>query len=203
MQESGLQGRTERSARSIIEVHATWIATPGRSLIVALILLLGVIPAGAAPIEFLGSCHVRHDTVWPPAADGGPAASPVPARSHLGLRRKSTQLFDVDLSVTGPNGATCAVSGVARLRGGPGQEFLMLVVRPDAGLPRPRGAALCQLYVQATASGIQINLTEEACQAQALCGGQVRLQGQRFGVESRQPAGAGGPCFSGPAVLGG
>jgi len=198
-----LQGQIDRSAPSAFRVRPTWVATLGLSLILSLILSLGAMPAGATPIEFLGSCHVRHDTVLPPAADGGPAASLVSARSHLGLRRKSTQLFDVDLSVTGPNGATCAVSGVARLRGSPGHEFLMLVVRPDAGLPRPRSAALCQLYVQATASGMQINLTEEACQAQSLCGGQVRLQGQRFGAESRLPAGTGGPCFAGPAVLGG
>lgn len=140
--------------------------------------------SAAAPMQFPEGCYLGHE----------PAAS----LSHLGVRRKSTQLFEIDLSVPGPNLATCSLNGVARLRVSAGEEVLAMVVRPDAGSPAGRGAGLCQLFLKEGPSAIDISTTEPACQAQLLCGGRVSLQGRRFELAGRLPAGSKGPCF-GPA----
>ena len=150
--------------------------------------------ANAAPLEFVDGCYVRPE----PAAPAASGASN-PSQSYLGLRRKGTQLVEVDLAVTGANGAVCSVTGVAKLRGGPGAQYLSLVVRPTGGAQRNAVSALCQLRIQGTPAAVELASTEPACQAQSLCGGQVQLNGQRFELSGRVPHGARGPCFASPA----
>ncbi len=153
-------------------------------------LMLGT-NAAAAPRASLDACYVG---AVPPA----PAASATEGaagRSHLGLRRKSDQLFDVEVSVTAAPDTTCTVAGVARLRGEAGAEALALVVRPDPGRKSGRSGTLCQVFFQLTAAGVEVRTTPSACQAQALCEGKVDLNGLRFEHAARLPAGAAGPCF--------
>jgi hypothetical protein len=154
------------------------------------IALAGV--AFAAPRESLDACYVRPAEA---AADAASVAS-APGPAFVGLRRKSEQLFELDISVSGPGDATCAVSGVARLRGEPGSEALAMVVRPDPSRKSGRSGTLCQVFVQLTPAGVELRTTPASCQAQALCEGKVDLNGQRFEHASKQPAGTRGPCFA-------
>lgn len=160
-------------------------------------LTLGAGSAAAAPRSSLDACYVSAEPVEPPApapAASGADAAPI-ARSHLGLRRKSDQLFDVEVSVTAAPDTTCTVAGVARLRGDPGAEALALVVRPDPGRKSGRTGTLCQVFFQLTAAGVEVRTTRAACQAQAVCEGKVDLNGLRFDHAARLPAGSAGPCF--------
>lgn len=143
----------------------------------------------AAPVRATDACYVRADA---PAAEGAASAA---IASHLGLRRKTEQLFEVDLAVAGPGDANCAVNGVARLRGEPGAEVLGLVIRPDPAKKTGRSGTLCQVFVQLTPAAVELRTTPSSCQAQALCEGRVELNGQRFEHASKLPAGAHGPCF--------
>lgn len=139
------------------------------------------------------ACYVRTEAFdAPPAADSASA----PAQSFVGLRRKTDQLFEVDISVATADDAVCAVSGVAKLRGEPGAEVLGLVVRPDPSRKSGRTGTLCQVFVQLTPAAIELRTTPSSCQAQALCEGKVELNGQRFEHVSKLPAGAKGPCFA-------
>lgn len=148
--------------------------------------------AFAAPRESLDACYVR--TVDVAAAAASAASAPGPA--FVGLRRKSDQLFELDISVSGPGDATCAVSGLARLRGEPGSEALAMVVRPDPSRKSGRSGTLCQVFVQLTPTGVELRTTPASCQAQALCEGKVDLNGQRFEHASKQAAGTRWPCFA-------
>ena len=148
----------------------------------------------AAPLVFVDGCYVRPE----PALVAASGASG-PTQSYLGLRRKGTQLVEVNVAVAGANGAVCSVAGVAKWRGSAGAEFLSLVVRPDSGLQRNSVDALCQLRIQGTPTAVELATTEPACQAQSLCAGMVQLNGQRFELSGRMPA-AGGPCFASPVV---
>jgi hypothetical protein len=107
--------------------------------------------------------------------------------SRLGIRRKTGQLFDVEIAVVGADGALCAVSGVARLRPG---ETLVLPVRPEPGKAAKPPAAPCLVSLRDVAGTVEVETSEPACQAQALCAGQVQLNGQRFEPATRMPAGA-------------
>jgi uncharacterized membrane protein len=159
-------------------------------------LALGASTATAAPRGSLDACYVRAEPAAPadsPASAADGAAST--ARSHLGLRRRSEQLFEVEVSMTAAPDTTCTVAGVARLRGEPGAEALALVVRPDPGRKSGRSGTLCQVFFQMTAAGVEVRTTPAACQAQALCEGKVDLNGLRFDHAARLPAGAAGPCF--------
>ena len=148
----------------------------------------------AAPFDFVDGCYVRPE---PALAAAGGASSPT--QSYLGLRRKGTQLVEVNVAVAGANGAVCSVAGVAKWRGGPGAEYLSLVVRPDSGLQRnSAGNALCQLRIQGTSTAVELATTEPSCQAQSLCAGLVQFDGQRFELSGRVNA-AGAPCFASPA----
>ncbi|MBX3607739.1 MAG: hypothetical protein KF788_20870 [Piscinibacter sp.] len=160
-----------------------------RAACVLLLAASGTFPATAASPA---ACYVRTEAFDLPAASG---AASVPAQSYVGLRRKTDQLFDVELSVTDASEATCSVSGVARLRGEPGAEVLGIVVRPDPSRKSGRTGTLCQVFVQLTAEAIELRTTPAACQAQALCEGRVELNGQRFEHASKLPPGAPGPCF--------
>lgn len=164
------------------------------SLAATVAVLLGLVgtPSAAAPGRSADACYVRTE---PPAAGASSPASAA-AASHLGLRRKTEQLFEVDLSVSGPGDATCAVSGVARLRGEPGAEVLGLVIRPDPGRKSGRSGTLCQVFVQLTPRAVELRTTRSSCQAQSLCEGRVELDGQRFEHETKLPAGSPGPCFA-------
>ena len=146
----------------------------------------------AAPLDFVDGCYVRPEPG--PAAAGGASGS---AQSYLGLRRKGTQLVEVNVAVAGANGAVCSVAGVAKWRGSPGAEYLSLVVRPDSGVQRNSVNALCQLRIQGTPTAVELATTESSCQAQSLCAGMVQLNGQRFELSGRVSA-AGGPCFASP-----
>jgi hypothetical protein len=146
----------------------------------------------AAPRESLDACYVRTELAEPSAASSG---TPGPARSFVGLRRKTEKLFELDLSVTGPNLATCSIAGTAKFRGEPGSEVLAMVVRPDPSRKSGRTGALCQVFVQLTPATVELHTTPAACQAQALCEGKVELDGQRFEHASRLPPGIPGPCF--------
>ena len=148
----------------------------------------------AAPGRTADACYVRAE---PPAADASaPASATAPAASHLGLRRKTEQLFEVDISVSGPGDATCTVGGVARLRGEPGAEVLGLVIRPDPARKTGRSGTLCQVFVQLTPAAVELRTTRSSCQAQSLCEGRVELDGQRFTHDAKLPAGSPGPCFA-------
>ena len=142
------------------------------------------------------ACYIRAESR--PAAERT-QAEPTMTSSHLGVRRKTARLFEVDLSIVGANATECSVTGLARLRDGPEGEVLALPVRPDAAAHSKRGNAACLVYVRATPAGVDITTTESGCPAQALCGGQVRLQGQRFEPETRVPLRTGSPCFAGTA----
>jgi len=162
-----------------------------RSVVAALTLLAAT--CHATPGEPADACYVRAESFAASAPAGTHAGAD---QSHVGVRRKTTQLFELDVSVNGPGGATCSLTGLARLRGEPGQEVLAMVVRPDRPATAARSAAPCQLFVHLTAAAaIELRTTSSACQAQALCEGRVELNGQRFESATRLPAGAAGPCF--------
>jgi len=172
----------------------TAVRGPGRALARLAAIALGLAGAAslAAPGRGADACYVR---VEPPAADASaPAAAS--ASSHLGLRRKTEQLFEVDIAVSGPGDATCTVGGVARLRGEPGAEVLGLVIRPDPARKTGRSGTLCQVFVQLTPAAVELRTTRSSCQAQSLCEGRVELDGQRFVHETKLPAGSPGPCFA-------
>jgi hypothetical protein len=149
--------------------------------------------AHSAPIALSDACYVRSE---PLPSSGRATAEPIETQSHLGLRRKTTQLFDVELTVVDANAAVWTVTGVARLRTGAGGEVLVLPVRPAAGAGSHRAGTPCLVYVRAVADAVEIATTEASCHAEALCGGQVRLQGQRFELNSRLAPAIGGPCFA-------
>jgi hypothetical protein len=152
--------------------------------------------AHSAPGALSDACYVRPE---PLPSTGRATVAAAVSQSQLGLRRKTTQLFDVELTVVDANAAVCTVTGVARLRNGPGGEVLVLPVRPAAAGGSHRGTAPCLVSIRATPDAVEIATTEAACQAQALCDGQVRLQGQRFELNSRLAQATGGPCFARPA----
>ncbi len=148
-------------------------------------------PAQAASVLLDDACYVR-------GAGGSAAAAPAAEAmpGHLGLRRRATQLVDVDLSLTGDALAQCSITGTARVRGAAGAEFLVLPVRPDVPAASARDAALCLVRIEAVAGAIELSSTEPACRAQGVCGGRVTLHGQRFELATRAPAGASAPCFA-------
>jgi len=148
--------------------------------------------ADATPSVLSDACYVRSESVPAEVAKSYELSS---AQSHLGLRRKATQLVEVDLSVLGDHAAVCSVEGVARVRGPVGQEFLVLPVRPDPSTEYRRGADPCLVYIRETPTAIEVTTTEPACRAQALCTGQVQLHGQRFEYEGRIEPGSKSPCF--------
>jgi hypothetical protein len=147
----------------------------------------------AAPNDALNVCFVRTDMV--PAAAGA-GSEPRPVQSHLGLRPKGTQLFELDISVAGENDAVCMVNGVAKLRGEPGRELLALVVRNDLSFKNMGTGTVCQVFVQLTPTAVELATTQSSCRAQALCGGQVQLHGQRFERSTQLQGAAKGPCFA-------
>lgn len=153
-----------------------------------------VASATAAPRGAFDACFVR---IEPPdaAASAAATSASAPAQSFVGLRRKTEQLFDLDISVSGTNLANCAVAGTAKLRGEAGSEVLAMVVRPDPSRKSGRSGTLCQVFVQLTPGGVELRTTPAACQAQALCEGKVELNGQRFESATKLPAGSPGPCF--------
>lgn len=121
---------------------------PIHGIFAALLLGLAGTASLAAPGRSADACYVRTAAS---AAEGSASAA---AAGRLGLRRKTEQLFDVDISVSGPGDATCAVSGVARLaRGEPGAEVLGLVIPPDPSRKTGRSGTLCQVFMQTTAGG--------------------------------------------------
>lgn len=162
------------------------MTTTCHGVIATIATVLGTL-AHAAPPEFVDGCYVRAE----PASPGASGASG-PTQSHLGLRRKGTQLVEVSVAVVGANGAVCSVAGIAKVQGNPGAQYLSLVIRPDGG---PSGKLPCQLRVHGGPANLELATTEPSCQAQSLCEGQVRLSGQRFELAARVPQGAKGPCF--------
>ena len=162
---------------------------------------IAIAPAAAQPDSFADACFVRGEPRPPTATTTTGTTTttttllPAAAESRLGMRRKNGQLYDVELAVVGPDGALCAVSGVARLRPG---DALVLPVRPESGKGATAPATPCLVSLRAASSGaIEITTTESACQAQSLCAGQVQLHGQRFEPATRLPAGGRSPCFAG------
>lgn len=148
----------------------------------------------AVPSLAQTACYVRAEA--PAASAALPGSEPRSVQSHVGLRRKNDKLFELDIAVTGANAAVCTVGGVARLSGDPGKEALAMVVRPDPLRSKGvRSGALCHVYVQLTATAVELRTTRDACKAQALCDGKVELNGQRFDASSRLPDGATAPCF--------
>jgi hypothetical protein len=158
----------------------------------------------AAPAFSQTACYVRAEagalTSVPASASGPEGSEPRGAeargaQSHLGMRRKSDKLFDLDIAVVGPGEAVCSVGGVARLSGEAGREALAMVVRPDPARKIGRTGTLCQVFVHLTPTAVELRTTPSACQAQALCEGRVELNGQRFEQATRLPTGTPGPCF--------
>jgi hypothetical protein len=166
----------------------------GGSVRLVLASLLAALCAGAngTPSVLNDACYVRDESA---AVAIAKSYEPSSAQSYLGLRRKATQLVEVELSVLGENAAVCSVDGVARVRGPAGQEFLVFPVRPAPGTEYRRDAELCLVYIRDTPTAIEITTTEPSCRAQALCGGQVQLHGQRFEFEGRIAPGTKSPCF--------
>ena len=93
----------------------------------------------ATPTVLNDACYVRSEP--PPSTDARPSESR-PAQSHLGLRRRATQLVEVELTVAGENLSVCTVSGIARVRGSSGQEILVLRFA-RARARRRGGTAVC------------------------------------------------------------
>ena len=157
-------------------------------------LALAGTPADAEPFGIGDACFVRPE----PAPVAAPPSVVVPAasESRLGIRRKTGQLFDVEIAVVGRDGALCAVSGVARLRPG---ETLVLPVRPEPGKTAKPPATPCLVSLRDVAGAVEVRTSEPACQAQALCAGQVPLDGQRFEATTRLPAGGPNACFAAPS----
>lgn len=147
--------------------------------------------AGAAPRGAFDACFVR-----PLAAEAAASSAVAAGPSHVGIRRKTEQLFELDISVSADALTSCQLAGTARLRGEPGAEVLGMVVRPDPSRKAGRSGTLCQVFVRLTPDGLELKTTPAACQAQALCEGKVGLDGQRFDAASRLAAGATGPCFA-------
>jgi hypothetical protein len=158
----------------------------------ATVAMLAAAYSNAAPQDWSAACYVRPEVV-----SATPAASSASrgTESFVGLRRTSNPLFfELDISVSGPNETTCTVAGLAKVRGGPGAEALAMVVRPDPS--RQVGqSSLCQVLVQATETALELRTTP-SCQEQALCGGKVELNGQRFERASKVPLASEGPCFA-------
>lgn len=155
---------------------------------------LGAAAAGGA----FDACFVR---VEPPASAASGAADVgdgSPLQSHVGIRRRTQQLFDLDIVVTGSGGTSCQLGGTAKLRGDEGSESLAMVVRPDPSRKSGRSGTLCQVFVRLTADGLTLATTPGSCQTQALCEGKVQLDGQRFEAATRLAPNAAGPCFARP-----
>jgi len=146
----------------------------------------------AAPLDDARGIYKRPEPALSPASGANG-----PTQSYLGLRRKGTQLVEVNVAVAGANGAVCSVAGIAKWRGSAGAEYLSLVVRPDSGVQRNSVNALCQLRIQSKPTAVELATTEPSCQAQSLCAGMVQLNGQRFELSERVST-AGGPCFASP-----
>jgi hypothetical protein len=127
---------------------------------------------------------------------GEPAVAPSPSPSHLGWRQKTTQLFEVELVVK-QGLATCSVAGVARIRDTPDGSVFVVPVRQSNVA---RSASPCLVSVHVSATSATVTTTEASCQAQALCGGRVRLDGQRFELAGQSQPAAGGSCFASPAL---
>jgi hypothetical protein len=163
-----------------------------RSLVVAL-LASSLMSANAEPFTHVDACFVRPE---PTVLAQSSTVRSVATESRLGIRRRTGQLFDVELSVVGPQGALCAVSGVARLREG---DVLALPVRPEGAASAKAVATPCLVYLRGLGDAVEITTTEAACQAQSLCGGQVQLQGQRFELATRVPSSSRSQCFARPA----
>lgn len=164
--------------------------------IVSFLAVLVMVGLGA-PAQAQTACYVRVEAA--PAASGASAPQgsdvPLPAQSHIGIRRKTDKLFDLDIAVAGPGDALCTVGGVARVSGEKGREALAMVVRPDLQRKTARSGTLCQVFVHLTPTAVELRTTPSSCQAQSLCDGRVDLNGQRFEQAARLPAGAEGPCF--------
>ena len=163
-----------------------------RSIVVVLL----VLTFGAASAQSFmhgDACFVRAE---PPALAQGSTVRPAASESRLGIRRKTGQLFDVELSVVGSGGALCSVSGVARLREG---GILALPVRPERAAIAKQPATPCLVYLRATAEAVEVTTTKASCQAQSLCAGQVQLQGQRFELATRVPSSSRNQCLAQPA----
>lgn len=165
-------------------------------LVVASVLAVLWAVARAAPGELHDGCYVRAESS---PVTGSAKSETGAAQSYVGFRRKTTRLFEVELSVVGQNAAVCSVNGVAKLRDSPEGEVLVIPVRPEISVRGGRAVAPCLVYVQITPSAVEVTTTEASCQAQALCGGQVQLQGQRFALGGNAPPNAKGPCFAQPA----
>ena len=146
----------------------------------------------AAASQAQSVCYVRADTVTVTTGENSESRS---VQSHLGMRPKGSQLFELDISVVGQNAAVCSLTGVAKPRGEPGRELLALVVRPDPGRKSGRTGTLCQVFVQLTPAAVELTTTQSSCQAQSLCGGEVQLHGQRFEHATKLPSATKGPCF--------
>jgi len=147
--------------------------------------------AGAEPVALADACFVR-----PEPRPAGAASNVVPAaaESRLGIRRKTGQLFDVELSVLGTDGALCTIAGVARLRPG---DVLVLPVRQEAARTAKPPQSPCLVSLRNLGTSIEVGTSESACQAQSLCAGQVQLNGQRFELSTRLPVGGTSACFAG------
>ena len=146
--------------------------------------------ANAEPFTDTDACFVRAE---PRQAASASNVVPAASESRLGIRRKTGQLFEVELSVVGPDGALCSVAGVARLRPG---EVLVLPVRPEYAKAAKPPDTPCLVSLRALPQSVEITTTEAACQAQSLCAGQVQLHGQRFELATRVPWSGRNPCFA-------
>ena len=162
----------------------------------AIACLLAASAAGAGVVETdmpSLACFVRAETRPAAAASN---VLPAASESRLGIRRKTGQLFDVELSVVGADGALCTIAGVARLRPG---DVLVLPVRQEASRSAKTASSPCLVSLRNLGTAIEVGTTEAACQAQSLCAGQVQLNGQRFEVATRLPAAGTNACFAGGA----
>jgi len=165
-------------------------ASPVELALAPALFALLVAAAQAEPFAYADACFVRAEPPQPPST---PRVVPAASESRLGIRRRTGELFDVELSVVGPDGALCSVSGVARLR--PGEE-LVLPVRPDSAKTAKPPATPCLVTLRTTPQALEIITSEAACQAQSLCAGQVQLHGQRFDLATRLAASDRNRCFA-------
>ncbi len=163
---------------------------PATAALVGLLTLCHAAPAAAQT-----ACYVRAESRAAAPLATSQGADTRAAQSHVGMRRKSDKLFELDISVAGADNAVCTVGGVARLSGAAGKESLAMAVRPDPSRKGVPSGTLCQVFVHLTATAVELRTTPRACRAQALCEGRVELDGQRFDATTRLAADAPAPCF--------
>jgi hypothetical protein len=135
-----------------------------RQIVFSIAALVAAASSPAAPLAWSDACYVRTEVF---SATPSASAASAAAQSFVGVRRRSSQLVELDISVSGPNGATCSVAGIAKMRDERAAQTLVMPVRSDASR-KSASSSPCQVLVQPTEATLELRTTP-SCQEQALC----------------------------------